>query len=70
MIVNEFNGDINFDSKYGIGSTFEFSFVLDKPIENQATNMLRIKNPANMSYQKLSLIEYARYNQAELSDDN
>ena len=50
MIVNEFNGDINFDSKYGIGSTFEFSFVLDKPIENQETNMLRIKNPANLSY--------------------
>ena len=45
MIVNEFSGDINFDSKYGIGSVFEFTFVLDKPIENQKTNMLRILNP-------------------------
>jgi signal transduction histidine kinase len=34
MIVKEFKGEINFVSKYGVGSTFEFTFLLEKPGKN------------------------------------
>ena len=60
--MKEFNGDINFDSKYGIGSTFEFTFLLEKPEENQSSNLLRIKNPVMQTYARMSVSEYQIFN--------
>ena len=53
QIVQEFGGDIDFVSKWQVGTTFTFVIALDQQNQDSKHQIQRIKNPENKSYPKL-----------------
>ena len=44
LIVNKFNGQINFISKHGKGTTFYFTFEIESPTSSEIVDFVRQKN--------------------------
>ena len=62
LIVNKFDGQIDFISKYKVGSTFFFTFEVDDPellppqSRQTLTNVLHEVEPLIQDYQKIPFI--------------